>query len=72
MEGAERLTGAGLYYGAAAAEAARFRDKDICLLGSGNSAAQAALLLARYVRSLKLITIDPSLETISAVWMGSP
>jgi thioredoxin reductase (NADPH) len=63
VEGAERLTGAGLYYGAAAAEAARFRDKDICLLGSGNSAAQAALLLARYVRSLKMITIDPSLET---------
>ena len=63
VEGAERLTGAGVYYGAAAAEAARFRDRDICLLGSGNSAAQAALLLARYVRSLTMITIDPSLET---------
>jgi thioredoxin reductase (NADPH) len=63
VEGAERLTGAGVYYGAAAAEAARFRDRDVCLLGSGNSAAQAALLLARYVRSLTMITIDPSLET---------
>lgn len=63
VEGAERLTGAGVYYGAAAAEAAQFRDKDVCLLGSGNSAAQAALLLARYVRSLTIITIDPSLET---------
>jgi len=62
-EGAERLTGAGVYYGAAAAEAARFREKDVCLLGSGNSAAQAALLLARYVRSLTIITLDPSLET---------
>ena len=63
VEGAERLSGAGVYYGAAAAEAARFRDRDICLLGSGNSAAQAALLLARYVRSLTMVTIDPSLET---------
>ncbi|HEY0372824.1 MAG TPA: FAD-dependent oxidoreductase [Thermoanaerobaculia bacterium] len=63
VEGAERLTGAGVYYGAAAAEAARFRDREICLLGSGNSAAQAALLLARYVKSLTMITIDPSLET---------
>ena len=63
VEGAERLTGAGVYYGAAAAEAARFRGRDVCLLGSGNSAAQAALLLARYVRSLTMITIDPSLET---------
>jgi len=62
-EGAERLTGSGVYYGAAAAEAARFRDGDVCLLGSGNSAAQAALLLARYVRRLTIITIDPALET---------
>ncbi|HEX8252706.1 MAG TPA: FAD-dependent oxidoreductase [Thermoanaerobaculia bacterium] len=62
-EGAERLTGSGVYYGAAAAEAARMRDADVCLLGSGNSAAQAALLLARYVRNLTIITIDPSLET---------
>ncbi|HET7435514.1 MAG TPA: FAD-dependent oxidoreductase [Thermoanaerobaculia bacterium] len=61
--GAEKLTGAGVYYGAAAADAARFRDKDVCLLGSGNSAAQAALLLARYVRRLTIITIDESLET---------
>lgn len=62
-EGAERLAGAGVYYGAAAAEAARFRDRDVCLLGSGNSAAQAALLLARYVRKLTIITIDDSPET---------
>jgi len=31
--------------------------------GSGNSAAQAALLLARYARRLTIITIDPALET---------
>lgn len=62
-EGAERLAGAGVYYGAAAAEAARFRDREVCLLGSGNSAAQAALLLARYVKKLTIVTIDESLET---------
>ena len=62
-EGAERFTGSGVYYGAAAAEAARVRDRDVCLLGSGNSAAQAALLLARYARRLTIITIDPTLET---------
>jgi thioredoxin reductase (NADPH) len=69
VEGAERLTGSGVYYGAAAAEAARFRDRDICLLGSGNSAAQAALLLARYVRSLTMISIDPSLETTMSSYL---
>lgn len=68
-EGAERLTGAGVYYGAAAAEAARFRGGDVCLLGSGNSAAQAALLLARYARRLTIITIDPSLETTMSQYL---
>jgi thioredoxin reductase (NADPH) len=68
-EGAQRLTGSGVYYGAAAAEAARFRDRDVCLLGSGNSAAQAALLLARYVRGLTIITIDESLETTMSQYL---
>lgn len=68
-EGAERLTGSGVYYGAAAAEAARMRGGDVCLLGSGNSAAQAALLLARYVRRLTIITIDPSLETTMSKYL---
>ncbi len=69
VEGAERFTGAGVYYGAAAAEAARFKDRDICLLGSGNSAAQAALLLARYVKTLTIITIDPTLETTMSQYL---
>jgi len=68
-DGAERLAGAGVYYGAAAAEAARFRDGDVCLLGSGNSAAQAALLLARYVRRLTIITIDPGLEATMSSYL---
>ena len=68
-EGADKLTGAGVYYGAAAAEAARFRDRDICLLGSGNSAAQAALLLARYARRLTIITIDEALETTMSQYL---
>lgn len=68
-EGAERLEGAGVYYGAAAAEATRFRDREICLLGSGNSAAQAALLLARYARRLTIITIDESLETTMSQYL---
>jgi thioredoxin reductase (NADPH) len=68
-EGAGRLTGSGVYYGAAAAEAARFRDRDVCLLGSGNSAAQAALLLARYARKLTIVTIDESLETTMSQYL---
>jgi thioredoxin reductase (NADPH) len=68
-EGAERLTGSGVYYGAAAAEAARFRDEEVSLLGSGNSAAQAALLLARYAKKLTIITIDPTLEATMSQYL---
>ena len=68
-DGAERLTGSGVYYGAAAAEAARFRDRNVCLLGSGNSAAQAALLLARYVKTLTIITIDATLEATMSKYL---
>jgi thioredoxin reductase (NADPH) len=67
--GAERLEGAGVYYGAASAEAARLRGRDVCLLGSGNSAAQAALLLARYVRRLTIITVDETLETTMSQYL---
>ena len=61
-EGAERLTGAGVYYGTPTAEASRFRDEDISLLGGGNSAAQAALLLARYAKKVRMMTLEESFE----------
>jgi thioredoxin reductase (NADPH) len=64
--GAEKLSGAGIYYGATTAEAARYRGEDVCLLGGGNSAGQAAMLLARYARRVLMITAEESLaETMS-------
>jgi thioredoxin reductase (NADPH) len=64
--GAEKLSGAGIYYGATTAEAARYRGEEVCLLGGGNSAGQAAMLLARYARRVLLITAEETLsETMS-------
>ncbi|MBV9111105.1 MAG: FAD-dependent oxidoreductase, partial [Gemmatimonadetes bacterium] len=52
------FVGRGVYYGAAAAEAAAVRGRDVYMLGAGNSAGQAALLLARYAKSVTMLALE--------------
>jgi thioredoxin reductase (NADPH) len=56
------LVGAGIYYGAATAEAGACRDQEIYVLGGGNSAAQAALLLAQYAKHVTIVALEPTIE----------
>jgi thioredoxin reductase (NADPH) len=60
--GCTPLAGAGIYYGAATAEAAACRDQVVYVLGGGNSAAQAALVLAQYARQVVILAPEDSLE----------
>jgi thioredoxin reductase (NADPH) len=60
--GCPSLVGAGIYYGSATAEAAACRAQDIYILGGGNSAAQAALLLAKYARRVTIVAHEDSIE----------
>ena len=60
--GCPSLVGAGIYYGAATSEASACRDQDIYILGGGNSAGQAALLLSRYARRVIIVAPEASLE----------
>jgi thioredoxin reductase (NADPH) len=53
--GVEALQGVGVYYGAAMTEAARCRDKDICIVGGANSAGQGALFFSRYAKTVTMI-----------------
>jgi thioredoxin reductase (NADPH) len=65
--GCPPLAGAGIYYGAATAEASSCVGQDVYVLGGGNSAGQAALLLAQYARRVAVLTLEASLEeTMSA------
>ena len=48
MPGADALTGAGIYYGAAYTEALNYKDRNVFVVGGANSAAQGALYLSRY------------------------
>ena len=60
--GCYSLVGAGLYYGAATAEASACRAQDVYILGGGNSAGQAALLLAQYASRVIILALEDSLE----------
>lgn len=63
VEGIEPLQGIGVYYGAAMSEAATYRDKDICIVGGGNSAGQAAMFFTRYARSVTILIRAASLAS---------
>jgi thioredoxin reductase (NADPH) len=62
VPGVEGLTGAGVYYGAALTEAANYRDKDIFVVGGGNSAGQAAMYFSRYAKRVHLLVRSSSLK----------
>lgn len=53
--GCKTLIGRGVYYGAASAEASACHDLDVYLVGGGNSAGQAAMLLSRFARSVTMV-----------------
>lgn len=58
----ERFLGNGVYYGAARSDASTAQGADLCIVGAGNSAGQAALFFARRARSVTMIVRASSLE----------
>ncbi|HEX6903786.1 MAG TPA: FAD-dependent oxidoreductase [Thermoanaerobaculia bacterium] len=63
VPGVERLTGAGVYYGAAMTEAMSCRDEDVFIVGGANSAGQAAMYFARYARRVIMLVRGESLSS---------
>src|SRR5215210_6460 len=59
--GVERLTGAGIYYGAAMTEAMSAKDEDVFVIGGANSAGQAAMYFSRYARRVVMLVRGSSL-----------
>ena len=55
IPGAERLSGRGIYYGAALVEAVSCKDEEVYVVGGANSAGQAALHFARYARKVTML-----------------
>jgi thioredoxin reductase (NADPH) len=59
--GVERLTGAGIYYGAAMTEAMSTRGEDVFVIGGANSAGQAAMYFSKYARRVVMLVRGSSL-----------
>ncbi|MDF2091169.1 FAD-dependent oxidoreductase [Knoellia sp. 3-2P3] len=58
----ERLSGAGVYYGASVSEAQALTGLQVVVLGGGNSAAQAVLHLQRYAAGVRLVVWSKALN----------
>jgi thioredoxin reductase (NADPH) len=62
VPGIDQFTGAGVYYGAAMAEAISCRNEDIYIVGGANSAGQAAMHFSKYAHKVTMLVRGDSLE----------
>ena len=69
VPGCKPLQGVGVYYGAAMTEAARYRDKDICVVGGANSAGQGALFFSRYASRVTMLVRAADLQGTMARYL---
>jgi thioredoxin reductase (NADPH) len=51
----EKFTGAGIYYGASTTEAHSCREKDVYIVGGGNSAGQSAMYLSNFAKNVYIV-----------------
>ena len=63
IKGINELTGSGVYYGSATAEAHSCKDKDVYIVGGGNSAGQAAMYLSGFARNVFIVIRRDSLDS---------
>lgn len=54
-ENIDKFTGAGVYYGAATTEAGACVDKEVYIVGGGNSAGQGAMYLSQFAKNVYIV-----------------
>lgn len=62
VKGIDKLTGAGVYYGASMVEALHYQGQDVYIVGGANSAGQAAIHFSKYARQVTLLVRADSLS----------
>lgn len=68
-EGADELSGAGVYYGAATTEASTCREKEIYLVGGGNSAGQGAVYLSQFAKTVHILVRRDDLRSTMSSYL---
>ncbi|HKJ81494.1 MAG TPA: FAD-dependent oxidoreductase, partial [Ignavibacteriaceae bacterium] len=63
VKGINELTGAGVYYGSATAEAHSCKGKNVFIVGGGNSAGQAAMYLSGFAENVFIVIRRKSLDS---------
>ena len=62
-EGINDFTGAGIYYGAATTEAHACKNKEVYVVGGGNSAGQASMYLAKFAKKVYIVVRKQDLSS---------
>ncbi|RFM31289.1 FAD-dependent oxidoreductase [Chitinophaga silvisoli] len=68
-KGVADFTGAGIYYGAAMTEAPACKDKDVFIVGGGNSAGQAAMYLSKFARNVSILIRREDLSSTMSAYL---
>jgi thioredoxin reductase (NADPH) len=67
--GVDRLTGAGIYYGAALTEAANYRDQHVFVVGGANSAGQGAMFFSRFASRVTMLVRGEGLQATMSQYL---
>ena len=68
-KGVDGFTGAGVYYGAATTEANACRDKEVYVVGGGNSAGQGAMYLSQFAKNVYILIRKPDLAATMSSYL---
>lgn len=68
-KGVGDFTGAGVYYGAATTEANSCRDKEVYVVGGGNSAGQGAMYLSQFAKNVYIMVRKPDLSATMSSYL---
>jgi len=61
-DGVSKLTGSGIYYGAAMSEGESVRGQDVYIIGGANSAGQAAMYFSKFAKTVTMLVRSKSLS----------